>query len=181
MPCLPSAKTAAEKLSLCWSSIIANPTSGKAAGITDLAYMFIQSMRPTINYASDVMPSGRSKPIRSQGVVAKLKFTWNKDVITSLGYTGQFASDATNVLGRASSAKTVDYTKPTGKASFGPGFSFKLFRDGIPSSNLMAMYKLQEVDSLNFFGYPLSNHMSSQNLDMALWAVAKKFSTVTSW
>lgn len=160
---------------------MANKNSGKAAGVTDLAYMLIQSMKPSIMYASDVMPAGRNKPIRSQGVVAKLKFTWNKDVIASLGYTGQFASDVDNVLGRASSAKTVDYTKPTGKGSFGPGFSFKLFRDGIPSSNLMAMYKLQEVDSYNFFGYPLSNHMSSQNLDMGTWAVAKKFGTVSTW
>ncbi len=39
------------------------------------------------------------------------------------------------------------------------GISLKFFRDGIKSSNFMAMYSLEGQQSFNFFAHDLTNHV----------------------
>lgn len=81
----------------------------------------------------------RKKLIHSVGSVAQVKFvpTDNKE-----GYTGLF-NGADHGLIRLSIAAKPKYNKPTpegAEVNFIPGFGLKLFKDGLPSSNVVAMY-----------------------------------------
>ncbi len=69
-----TAQTAQQKSDQIWSKVVAS--GGKSApypGAFDLAYLFIQSMKYTVNTASDEFPpdGSRNKPIHSVGVIAK--------------------------------------------------------------------------------------------------------------
>ena len=85
------AQTASAKSSQVWGKVLGAPTKASWPGIFDLAYLFVESMTPTISYQSDEFPkaawyeSQRAKPIHSVGVIAQCKFTWNQEVIKSLG------------------------------------------------------------------------------------------------
>jgi hypothetical protein len=57
--------------------------------------------------------------------------------------------------------------------------ALKLFRDGIPSGNIIAMFGVNGIPSWNFFKFPFSNHISSAK-GTALRLLGQKFSTATS-
>jgi len=75
---------------------------------------------------------------------------------------------------RLSTAKAADESKTSAKDAydnFTPGFGLKLFRDGLPSANTIAMYGVNGVPTWNFFKFPASNHIGGAS-GIALTAVA---------
>jgi len=61
-----------------------------------------------------------------------------------------------------------------------PGFGLKFLRDGMDSSNLVAMFSVEGQESWNFFANDFSNHIPA-SVDPNLQRVAKKFATATKW
>lgn len=175
-------QTASKKLEDIWAKITANPLSGPWPALLDKAKLFIQSMSPSVEYISDELPSGRNKLIRSVGVTAKVKFAWNADAITKLGYTGLFKSAQYGTI-RASSVGAPDYSKTTdpASASYVPGFAVKFFRTNAPSANVLFMNTLFSWSTWNWFANPMSTHLSSSNLDTTLTLAQKKFESVSAW
>lgn len=57
------------KLNQLWNEISANTESGSYPSALGQAKVFIESMKPSLNFVSDMMPEGRSKLIHSVGVV----------------------------------------------------------------------------------------------------------------
>lgn len=107
---------------------------------------------PVGHNISDQNAPERRKLIHSVGMTAKIAFNFE----SNLPFTGQFSEKKSIGLIRASSA-----TDPTAYDN-APGISIKLFRDGVTSANLVAMWSLfgQSHES-NFFKHPLSNHVSA--------------------
>jgi len=101
--------------------------------------------------SSDVFPqANRKKYIHSVGTVSAVKF-----VKTGGSYTGLFEG-ADHGLVRFSAAAA-----PTPADGYPPGLGMKLFRDGLPSANFMAMPGLdnQACSVGNFFAQNFTNHL----------------------
>jgi len=110
-----------------------------------------QDFTPVGHNDSDENAWSRRKLIHSVGDHAKIKIQWTPNN----GYTGAFAEKESIGIVRCSSA-----TAPTAQNN-APGFGLKIFRDGVPSGNLVAMWRLQGQDNTtNFFEHDFSNHVS---------------------
>ena len=95
----------------------------------------METMSPTFDTKSDAMPDNifgfpRTKFIHSVGVVGRCKFVSNGEH----QYTGIFEG-ADHGLVRLSSA-----IAPTNITGMAPGMGLKFLRDGVMSSDLVAMY-----------------------------------------
>ena len=120
-----------------WNAITKDNSSGTFPGVK-IAGIFLESMQPTFDFVSDVLPEGRKKYIHSVGVVAKASF------VPEAGnpYTGALAG-ADSLLIRLSLAKQPDTSKTTPKGAldnFTPGLGLKFLRNGVSSGNLVAMF-----------------------------------------
>merc|ERR1712066_707933 len=84
-------------------------------------------------------------------------------------YTGLFQGAEYGII-RLSSAKAPDSSGVT------PGMGVKLFRDGRPSANFVAMYSLdgQPCSDSNFFAHDWHNHIGTTN-NFGLKLIADKF------
>lgn len=113
----------------------------------------------------------RTKYIHSVGVVGKCKFVSNG----SHPYTGIFEG-ADYGLCRLSSA-----AKPSADQPLAPGLSLKFLRDGIESSDVVALYSVNGTPGdWNFFSKDFYNHIAAAH-GTALEALAYKFSTFTNY
>jgi len=179
-----SAKSKAEKI---WSVLSENENSQSWPSVWELANLFIESMLTSFDTIADDMPyqyaglSRRQKLIHSVGAIAPCQFVVNSNSTTVLNYTGIFQTGASYAFCRFSLA-----TQPeVGTArTFVPAFSFKIMRDGVPSTNLFAMYSLMGQDSWNFFKHDLTNHVpdiSTEDAAFALKELKKAFLTASKW
>jgi len=84
---------------------------------------------------------------------------------------------------RLSLAKEADKSKSSASGAndnYTPGFGFKVLRDRVPSSNLVAIWGVNGYPSWNFFdeNFPASNHIPGAS-GFALTTVAAKFASAT--
>eukprot|EP00347_Sterkiella_histriomuscorum_P007493 403348710 len=152
-------KSAAEKQSLIWQQVTADNTSNGWYGATGIAALFVEDMRPSLQYESDTMPTSwlgkRVKYIHSVGAVAQVKFV---PVANNEGYTGIFETGCEHAIIRMSSAIQPDTTKTKAEQANGnlaPGFGLKFLVDGQPSKNIVTVTVHQ--DSWNFFKNDFQN------------------------
>jgi hypothetical protein len=110
---------------------------------------------------ADVLPSGRYKYIHTVGTVASVAFIPSG---VPHPFTGLFASGAKHGVLRLSTATEVD---PSSNV-ITPGFGLKLFRDGVPSGNLLAMPGLDGQGDFNVLSLNYSSHVAYPTS----WAVA---------
>ena len=163
------------ELASTWQNIIATSDSAKWGNpLATFAGLLFESMVPTVDHASDVMPKGRKKLIHSVGVVAQAKYV---PVKNSANYTGIFAEGADNALVRLSLAQEP----AKGKNDIVPGAAIKFYRDGLPSANFPFMHALASQESYNFFANDFSNHVITKDQPAPLPIIAKKFGTVSKW
>jgi len=142
---------ASKKAAMIQERLDADTKSGSYPSGASLAGVFTESVRVSFDASSDVFPqANRKKYIHSVGTVSAVKF-----VKTGGSYTGLFEG-ADHGLVRFSAA-----TAPTPKDGFPPGLGMKLFRDGLPSANFMAMPGLdnQACSVGNFFAQNFTNHL----------------------
>ena len=170
---------ASTKLSSLWSILSADQTSLDWYSAFDLAKIFLEDMKSTFDVDSDIIPEGRKKLIHSVGVVAQAEFV----VDPSNPYSGLFKSGVKNMIVRLSVAKKPDFTKTQPDQAldnFTPGMSLKFLRDGMSSSNLLAMHGVNGFNSWNFFKEDFSNHIPGAD-GLALKALACKFAQATKY
>ncbi len=120
--------------------------AGKSAGekLRNFLQLFrFANLRRTFDQQGDVRPA-RDKPFHPFGTVAKVAF----EPVDGSPYTGLFASGAQGI---ARLSLAVD------DAAYNPGIALKLFVDGAPSRNVLAINSLEPQAGRDFFARPLSN------------------------
>jgi hypothetical protein len=137
-----------EKLNNLWTAITKDNSTGSFPGVK-IAGIFLESMNPSFDFVSDVLPEGRKKYIHSVGVVAKASF------ISEEGnpYSGAFAG-ADSLLIRLSLAKQPDTSKTTAKGALDnltPGLGLKFLRNTVSTGNLVAMFGVNGNIYLYFY------------------------------
>ena len=126
--------------------------SGNFPGILGkLKFLTTDEFSPTFERFRDDLPYTHAKRIRSVGGVGLV--TWHPSTDPH-PYTGLFQTGTPHALLRLS------YTSENDESGTTPGLSLKLFRDGMPSSNILAMESLAGQTSGNFFQYDFSNHLA---------------------
>ncbi|KAL4453151.1 hypothetical protein ABPG74_015382 [Tetrahymena malaccensis] len=146
--------TRSQKQTLIWEELIKDKTSADAPFAGGV---LVESMDPTIQRVSDILPEGRSKVLHPIGTVCKAEFI----PTPNSPYSG-FFQGADSLIIRFSVAKEPHYTKKQAKYAydnFVPGFALKFLIDGQPSANLFAIYGMNGVDSYNFFDKDFSTHI----------------------
>jgi hypothetical protein len=170
--------SAEKKSDLIWSRVIEDSTKGSFP--TGAPFRFLlESMKPTVEYVSDELPSGRIKPIHAIGTVARITFDWDADAVSKFGYTGLFRG-ANHGLVRAASSSDFDMTKKANETSFNPGLGVKFFRSGVPSGNFVLLHLFDSWDTFNWFSYPMQNHLSFPQ-DPSDKTGVDHLATVTQW
>jgi len=170
--------SANDKIAKLWSKITEDQSELGFYSSLTTASIFLEDMSTTFSHQSDSFPDGRKKLIHTVGVIAQGELV----VDPANGYTGLFEG-ASNVLIRLSVAKNPDFTKTTADGAndnFTPGMSLKFLRDGLPSSNLMAMFGVNGFPSWNFFFKDFSNHIPGAQ-GLALKTLACKFASATKY
>ena len=169
------AQTGCEKQEVMWEKIEATkhrelPKFAKF-GLFQLVGMSLQALRNKGYRHSDYAPPKWKKYLHRRGSVAKVKFI----PVENNGYSGYFNGSDCGLL-----RLSLTY-KPTKKRSFAPGLALKIFRDGRPSANVSALYKLDgQGNDYDFFKYPLSN-IVPMGLTTPLKIVHKVFSRVSDY
>jgi hypothetical protein len=116
-------------------------------------FLTTDDFSPTFDHFRDDLPYTHEKRIRSVGGVGLV--AWHPTTNSSANpYTGFFATGTDYGLLRLS------YTSLNDAAGTTPGLSLKLFRDGIPSTSMLAMESLAGQTSGNFFEFDFSNHLA---------------------
>lgn len=142
--------SSAEKISIIWNDgILASEYTDGLPELVDvniIKFLF-HPLNIKMDDLADEVRVGYEKPIHPYGAIAQVKFVASPDS----PYTGLFKG-VDNALLRVSIT-----ANPEG-GSFAPGLALKLFRDGMPSQNVSALYKLSGQDQdYNFFANELSN------------------------
>jgi len=169
---------ASEKMNSLWNKITEDTTPLGFYGHLTNAKIFLEDMHPSFEIPGDELLGDRKKYIHTLGVIAK--FQWVNE--GGHDYTGIFEG-ADQGLIRFSCAKKPDYSKRNaqdGVDNFVPGFSIKMLRNGLPSTNLVAMYGVNGTPSWNLFKFPFSNHIGVPK-GIAFKALGLKFSTATDF
>lgn len=167
--------TACHKQELLWKDIQRSehkslPKLAKF-GLPQLIGMSVQALTKKVARNSDVSPEKWKKYLHRRGAVAKVKFVPTENS----PYTGMFQGAECGLL-----RMSITY-RPTKKRGFAPGLALKLLRDGAPSANISALYRLEgQGQNHNILENPLSNIVPiGSGLGMKL--VNKVFSKVTSY
>ncbi len=185
-PTLYDSQTAAEKFNYLMEKITGDTSPGSWPSTvgwppaSTLAYLFIESMKTTVQLVSDEMPEGRYKLIHSVGGAAAVKIVPSE---AASKYTGLFNGANYGLIRLASATEPNEGSgNKAEESSFVPGFGIKFLRDGAPSGNIFFLHKLTPQDSWNFFKNPVSNHLTVGGLGTAETLLKKKFETSgSSW
>ena len=133
--------------------------------------IFFESMSPSVDALTDVMPPGRAKDVHSLGAVATAQLLFTPDINTR--YTGIFASNSSSVILRLSSA-----ADPANKAPV-PSIGLKTLRDNVHSGNAFFIGISSNV--WNYFATVQQTHIYGANSSFATRAVQAKFGSVTKY
>lgn len=143
-------------------------SSNFPTAMAKLRFLLRDDFSPTFDRFRDDLPYTHAKRIRSVGGIGLV--TWKPTSNPELNpYTGIFETGTPHALIRLS------YTSPNDESGTTPGLSLKLFRDGMPSSNLLAMESLAGQSSGNFFQFDFSNHLEPAKTALLKY-VARRFS-----
>lgn len=171
LPADYESKTAEAKLDMLFDEIKA--TEGTRGNYPSpfgyVRFVLQDDLSPTCDHFSDIIPYKHEKRIHSVGPVAKMVFESNGEH----PYTGLFQG-ASHGLIRLSMAQ-----KPSRWRGTAPGMGAKLFRNGMPSANFVAMFSLDGQDGGNFFENNFSNHVNVTSSPI-LSVLANKFAEVSA-
>jgi len=174
----PQKGSATSKQQALWSKILADNNVGGSWPTTfELLGLFTENDNVSGNWHSDLFPPNRMKLIHSVGAAALI--SW-RPASSMIPYTGIFATGAIGLV-RAASATEPSTDWFTGAKSMTPGLSLKFFRDNVESSNVLALWSLNGMNSFNFFrdgGF--MNHVGAGNLSFTEQLLLDKFKTVSS-
>jgi len=169
--------SAQQKHALVMDKLRADTTLGAYPSATGvLTGLLSESVKLSFDTSADVMPEGRRKEIHTTGVVGAIKFSAIGAAAggASEKYTGLFRGAEYGIARLTSAAMPGEGQATTDGIT--PGMGFKFFRDGKPSVNAFAMFKLdgQQCSLNNFFANIWSNHVQPEK-SFGLTVVARKF------
>jgi hypothetical protein len=147
-----------------WSKVVSSRKTSNSFAYNPLK-LLVSSLNPSISYASDELPPGRTKTVHSAGAVSKVRFEAVENP-----YTGLFQGCEDAIL-RYSLA-----VEPN-KSEFVMGGAIKFFRDNNPSANTFFMNGIKPLTNPNFFTEDYSNHISDKNGGLTARIINWKFST----
>lgn len=158
-----------------WSHALQEEAKGYRSGLSGHypsvigQFLFLTSdkFHTTFDHFGDNLPYDHEKRIRSVGGVGMVE--WIPSDQDDHSYTGFFTTGTPYGLIRLS------YTRQNDSKGTTPGLALKLFRNGQPSSNILAMESLEGQSSGNFFQYDMSNHLSPPKT-LLLKYVSRRFS-----
>lgn len=140
-------------------------------GLFQLIGMGVQALTKKAERNSDVSPKKWKKYLHQRGSVAKVKFVPTENS----PYTGIFQGSECGLL-----RMSITY-RPTKKRAFAPGLALKVLRDGKPSANISALYRLDgQGTNYNILANPLSNIVPMGD-ELGLKLVHKVFKKVTDY
>lgn len=140
-------------------------------GAIELAKMGLQSMKTKVYRNEDTSPHKWEKYLHKRGAVAKVRIVPAEDS----KYTGVLLGTECALL-----RMSITY-RPTKKRNFAPGLALKFLKDGRPSANISALYRLEgQGKDYNIFANPLSNIVPIGD-DIGLKLVHRIFSRVTNY
>ena len=149
------------------------PLSGEFPGLLEqLQFLTTDDFSSTFDRFRDDLAYNHVKRIRSVGAVGLVSWipaSASDSENNNHSYTGYFATGTPHALIRLS------YTSPNDESGTTPGLALKIFRDGMPSSNLLAMESLEGQSSGNFFEFDFSNHLAPAST-LLLRYVSRRFS-----
>ncbi len=157
-------QTAAAKVEDLWGKITADQVSGETSNPIGVLNAGIQT---SFDNVRDVSPEGRVKGIHSVGTICKFDFT----VANDSPYTGLLAPGMVSE-GLLRMGPALEVTESSGVV---PGLGIKLFRDGVPSGNFVALVTLNPLpdSSYNFFESEFSNHIPTADTALTKTLVVK--------
>ena len=179
--------SACEKRDLLWDHATSSqyqnlPNLEGADAFGLLSQTLTGALRKKMDYISDVIPNGWSKPIHSRGSMAQVRFNANPE-LSGHSYTGMFQQGASCALVRLS------LTANPHQKSFGmgpergvaPGLALKFFVDGQDSQDISLLTSLTgQGDNYNFFTHGFSNQVQAGNTP-DLVVVHHFFETVSTY
>lgn len=145
--------SAQEKQKIIWNKILESEYKSypklEEVGLFEVLKISSQKLSKKADTQSDFAPKRWKKYLHRRGAVATIEYK----SIGNHQYTGVFKDTALGLL-----RLSLTYQpEPKGKP-FAPGLALKIFRDGVPSSNVSALYTLSgQGQNYNFFANPLSN------------------------
>ena len=172
-----SAKSKRDQL---WKEINADHSTGSYPGVS-LAEFFVESMTPTFKSPGDTLPkqklamglTGEHQRIKLIHCVAGHALV-KLDVVSN-PFTGIFQG-ANYGIARLSSS-----TDPT-QFAIGPGMGLKFLRDGMDSTNTVAMFQAKgQPGEWNFFEHTITNELDPRGGDLKGKPVLYKSSFYTDW
>lgn len=146
--------TAAEKENILFEKIKETEGTKGTYSTYRLLSLFTKDLSPSVDNYSDFVPYDGGKAIHSVGAVGKMKFKII-DENESNPFTGLFAEGAAHGMIRMSLALSLK------TSTFVPGVGVKLFRDGMPSANFVAMEGVEGQESGNFFERDFSTNIAA--------------------
>lgn len=151
LPANYQSRPRAEKLDLLWKNVTATAyppdrlPPGEPGLLARLPLFMVSYLRASVEHESDELPPGRVKLVHRYGAVARVRF----EATTEQPYTG---------LLRGSHEGLLRFSAATAAPSFIPAIALKLFVDGRPSANIMAMHRNDgEGKNHDVFAVPYSN------------------------
>jgi len=154
--------SASEKSRIIFQNCLENTSPADWFSTFKMLGLFWESMCPTLRAQGDELPKDRSKYIHTVGSTGRVE--WQD--LGGHNYTGLFEGADFGIV-RLSLAKEPNEDE----LNTTPGMGLKFLRDGMDSSNLVAMFGLDGQDSWNFFENDFSNHIgegSAANLPIKL-------------
>lgn len=182
-------KSSPDKQDMLWKATVADTKSNEWPNVLEEALLLVEQMNLTFDSVDwdEFMPNeiktwpyktgyARTKLIHSQGVVALV--SWKS--LGNHNYTGLFQG-ATHGLMRLSLAGPPDTSADS--PNMGPGVAFKFLRDGMPASQVIAMYQLGGQSSFNFFEHDLTNHVPDlgTSAPFKLRVIRETFAAASNW
>jgi hypothetical protein len=163
-------QTAKKKQADLWAQITS--MSGTVGGMPDFFTLFNEPMTDTFDAVGDAMPKGRVKMIHSRGAVGKVK-------LISSGnhpFTGIFRGGDYGIC-RFSAPGLPDL----GQNPLAGSIAVKFLKDGMDSSNLVAMFSPAGNGNWNFFNRDFSNILPIPGSDEVQLRINKLFAEVTPY
>ena len=160
------------KMEQIWGKIKENDTINRWYVGPEFDGHFAQDMNISYDYISDSMFPGRIKRTHPRGVSTKVQFIAAPDS----PYTGVFRGADFGIMRISETTMTTPEIAKTA-----PGYGLKLFRDGIPSANMLTMYSFDGQPSYNYFKNRWTTILREMSNECSRETLGKKIAEVTDY
>jgi len=165
---------AADKQAFLWSILTNDTTPNQWGSALDALELLTWNLGLAFTVESDERPYP-PRCVHEVGAVSKFSFRPQPNQ-----YTGVFQTGSLGIF-RISTAAEPSQTGLFSTAGLNPAIAVKFLRDGIPSFNFAAMYRMSGISGLNNFLVPLCNHVPRNDFNIAIKILQGAFDAVSKY